>query len=245
MDQTSCHPRRTLARRGMSLIEVLIAALVIFFIFLSILPLFARAKASNRRGAEASKMSSFIQGDLEAVNQLVINHNTFAGSLNTQEELEKIADASASEDGSDDLVDKAHTLDHDFYYRTENYNGQPTMFYGTGSRDSVTLADEFLGDEGWRTRAEADIEQGNILWLRDAAYFGYGFSDVHSGTISVDSTNPTVTLVGHQRLFDNPLVWDENNPPDITETRLFIRSATSASPLGVGSVLALGYFRSF
>lgn len=243
----TCRVPRPAGHRGMSLIEVLIASLVIFFIFLSILPLFARAKASNRRGADASKMAGFIQSGIEAANQQVVNHNSFAGDLQNHDELQDVADQAAGESGGDPLTAKALPLDHDFYYGTENYNGRPTSFYGTGPRDSYTQADKYLGDEGWLTRAEAEAEQGNILWLRDSAFFGYGFSDVHSGTISVTSSGvaPTVTVVGDPRRFDNPLLWDDTKAPDITEIRLIVRSAVSASPLGVGSVLALGYYRSF
>ena len=240
-------PNRLSRQSGMSLIEVLIASLIIFFIFLSILPLFARAKESNRRGADASKMSGFLQSEIEAANQLVISHGTFNSTLNTQDELDKIAEDNADESGNDSLMDKALPLDHDFYYGSDNYAGTPTQFFGMGTRDDVILADEFLGDEEWLARDELDSHEGNVLWFKDVAYFGYGYSDVHSGTISVPSGGgaAAITVVGEPRLFDNPLAYDPESPPDIKEQRVFIRSATAASPLGVGSVLALGYYRSF
>lgn len=246
---------RLLRRRqaGMSLIEVLIASLLILFIFLAILPLFARAKVSNRRGAEASQMTSFLTANLESINQSSVNHNTFNDQYNSQEELEEIKDDNSDEEGNDDFEFTAIKLEDPFYFSdTENYTGLPTTYYGTGSRDTLTKADAVLGDEEWLSRAEAEAHEGTILWLKDVLIFNWDISDVNPGTINIAGIdadgNPIpqgITTVGHRQLFDNPLQWSQDNPPDIREIRVMVRSNISSSPLGTGPAMVLGYFRTF
>lgn len=249
---------RLISRRrqaGMSLVEVLIASLIIFFIFLSILPLFARAKASNKRGGESSQMTSFLTANLEVVNQSSVNHSTFNDQFNSQEELEDIAQQNASnEQGQDELEVKAIQLDDPFYFsNTQNYIGLPTTYYGTGARDEITQADKTLGDEKWLEREDAKGHEGFLLWLKDTYLFNWDISDISPGTInSIVETDedgnalpPGVVTVGNPKLFDNPLKWSQDNPPDMREIRVMIRSGVSTSPLGVGSAMVLGYYRSF
>ena len=238
---------------GMSLIEVLVASLIIFFIFLSILPLFARAKASNRRGGESSLMTSFMVANLESINQNSINHNSFNDLFSTQEELEEEQEENTDEQGVDPLDFNSISLDDEFYFsNTTNYIGLSTQYYGSGSRDATTRADQYLGDETWLNRADAEDYSGQISWLKDVLLFNWDLSDINAGTISVAGTdedgNPlpqTVVTVGHPRRFDNPLKWSQDNPPDIREVRVMVRSAVSASPIGTGPAMVLGYYRTF
>lgn len=242
--KSAAFARQRRRRRGLSLIEVLVASLIIFFIFLSIVPLFARAKASNARGFETSRMTSFVASDLEVNNQRVLSHSSFNSTLNSQEELEQMAEDQNDENGVDELEEKALELDPVLHLSgSTNYTGLPTRYFGTGSRDTLTEADELIGDEQWLNRADAEIHAGNILWLKNTAFFEYGMSDVQQGTASVGSSG--VTLVGSSRLFDNPLAPTPGSPPDIREIRVFLRSSVSASPLNTGSALGSGLYRSF
>lgn len=247
------HDRRRQA--GMSLVEVLIASLIIFFVFLSILPLFARAKVSNRRGGESSLMTSFLTANLEVINQSSINHSTFNDQYNSFEELEDLEQQNASnEEGKDKLELKAIQLDDPFYYSdTTNYIGLPTTYYGTGARDAVIEADAILGDEAWLNREDALSHEGTILWLKDTYLFNWDISDITPGTInSIVETDedgnelpPSAVRVGHRKLFDNPLKWSQDNPPDMREIRVMVRSGISSSPLGTGPAMVLGYYRSY
>lgn len=60
-------------RSGFSLIEVLIAATLLLFIALGVLPLFTRSMIDNNSGAEATKVANMARSRLEQLYQLPFN----------------------------------------------------------------------------------------------------------------------------------------------------------------------------
>lgn len=59
---------------GFSLLEVLIAAVMLLVIAVGVAPMFSRALQSNTQGGRASVMSTFVVQNIEAVNQTLIDH---------------------------------------------------------------------------------------------------------------------------------------------------------------------------
>ncbi len=59
---------------GFSLLETLFAAVLLFVVSVSILPLFTRALQSNTAGGWSNIMSNFVGEDIEASNQMILDH---------------------------------------------------------------------------------------------------------------------------------------------------------------------------
>jgi len=66
------HPRRSGA--GFSLIEVLVAALLLLVVILGIIPLFVRASVNRQAGRESTDVGSFARSRAEALLQLPFDH---------------------------------------------------------------------------------------------------------------------------------------------------------------------------
>ena len=60
---------------GFSLLEGLFAAALLLVVAVSILPLFVRALESNTRGGRSSQLSTFVQAELEELNQATIDRD--------------------------------------------------------------------------------------------------------------------------------------------------------------------------
>lgn len=251
----------------MSLIEVLIAMLLLLTVFMGSLPLFTRAVSTNQRGADASQMASFLNSSFEELNQASINHDSFVNALQTSTQLSNYYDA--SEGGDEDSAKigaKALQLtDADFsnLRGTDFYRGTVPQVLDSGPKTADTKLDHYIGDERWRTLDDLDEVEGDLRWIRDVFFFNYDLSDVHIGTVAVGNgaagyqtgddpdeegeSRPTEagTLVqqGHPKLYDSPLGWDDRNPPDLREVRVAIRSAASSTPVSTGSRLVVGQFR--
>lgn len=70
--------RRPMPRQGgFSLLETLFAAVLLFVVSVSILPLFTRALQSNMAGGWSNVMSNFVGEDIEAANQMNLDHEDF------------------------------------------------------------------------------------------------------------------------------------------------------------------------
>jgi type II secretory pathway pseudopilin PulG len=65
---------RSLARRGLSMIEALIAAALLLVIAAGILPLFSQAIVNNQTGSESSSVSNMARSQVEELYQLPFNH---------------------------------------------------------------------------------------------------------------------------------------------------------------------------
>ena len=66
------YPRIT--GRGLSIVEVLIAAAILLIIALGILPLFTRSVISNRQGLDSTEVSNMARAQMEEYAQLPFNH---------------------------------------------------------------------------------------------------------------------------------------------------------------------------
>ena len=241
INDLSATRRRRRHPRGMSLIELLIATVILAIVFVGILPLFTRSIISNRRGAESSRMAAFLNTSIESINQISVNYRTFNTSFLSSDEL----DTMEQEDESGVITkykDRARQIPQSII-GTE-YTALPTTYWSLGPRDSVSNADAYLGDEGWVSADGLTGAEGQVLWLRDVYIYNYELADVHIGTIDVGTQSSLVQL-GHPKLFDSPVEWDQSNPPDIREVRVIVRSSYGATPIGPGGLMALGHYRVF
>jgi type II secretory pathway pseudopilin PulG len=66
--------RRSTTARGFSIIEVLIAAAILLFIAIGVLPLFTRSMINNLSGNESTTVTNFSRSDVEELFQLNFNH---------------------------------------------------------------------------------------------------------------------------------------------------------------------------
>ncbi|MEM1180455.1 MAG: prepilin-type N-terminal cleavage/methylation domain-containing protein [Acidobacteriota bacterium] len=238
--ETSPTARRR-RQSGMSLVELLIASVILAVVFVGIVPLFGRAILSNKRGGDASRMSGFLNTSIEAINQISLNYRTFNSSFLTSDEISQL-----EQDDDDGVISKFKERARQVPASVigENYTALPTTYWTRGARDSVTQADAFVGDEGWVTSTGLSSAEGEVLWLRDLYLYNYYLADVHIGTIDVGTQN-TLIQQGHPKLFDSPQVWNTNNLPDIREVRVVVRASSSATPLGPGSLMAVSHFKAF
>lgn len=226
---------------GMSLVELLIASVILAVVFVSIVPLFGRAIMSNKRGADSSRMAAFLNTSIETINQISINYSTFNTNFLTSEEIATME----QEDESGFIStykDRARQIPSSVI--GEEYTALPTTYYTRGARDSITNADAYVGDEAWVSSGGLESAEGEVLWLRDVYLYNYYLADVHIGTIDVGSQSSLVQL-GHPKLFDSPVAYNENTPPDIREVRVIVRASSAATPLGPGSLMAISHFKAF
>lgn len=257
---SACHESssRRSKERGLSLIEVLFSLLILLVITLSIVPLFSRAIQSNKRGAQSSQIVSFINGNVEEVNQVSINYEAFNAPLldmSAVRDMWETADETSSglTPYAIDLAPRNPcTTQHP--YDTCDFYGLPTQYWVLGEVDSVQEEQDFkFFDERWMTEEEIEAadasDVGRILWLKDTLFYSYDIADIHQGTIAAtndpDSAASTVIQLGHPRLFDAPRSWNELDPPDIREVRVSIRSTFEGSPTGPGMLVTISHFRVF
>lgn len=247
--------RKRPGERGLSLIEVLFSLLILLVITLSIIPLFSRAIQSNKRGAQASQTVSFLNSNIEEVNQVSINYDEFNEPLLDMSAVRDMWD-SADETSSGvtpNAVDlePLNPCDTEHPYDTCDFYGLPSQYWITGPEDPIEDQDLLLGDEGWYAEANlpADDQVGKILWVKDVLFYSYDLADIHQGTPAAaadpDAPASTVVQLGNPRLFDAPRSWNDSDPPDIREVRVTIRSAYEGSPVGPGMLVTVGHYRVF
>ena len=245
-------------QRGLSLIEVLFSLLILLVITLSIVPLFSRAIQSNKRGAQASQVVSFLNTNVEEVNQISINYDEFNAPLLDMSEVRDMWDT--ADETTSGLAPNAIDLEQlnpcntQHPYDTCDFYGLTTEYWTLGEVDASEEAQDLrLFDEGWATEAEigaADADDvGRIMWLKDVLFYSYDIADIHQGTIAAtanpDTASSTVIQLGHPRLFDAPRSWNELDPPDIREVRVSIRTPYEGNPTGAGKVVTVSHFRVF
>ena len=66
---------RNAGQAGFSLVEMLLATALLLVIVVSVMPLFTRSLESNATGSRASIMTTFVQQDIEEVNQATVDHD--------------------------------------------------------------------------------------------------------------------------------------------------------------------------
>jgi type II secretory pathway pseudopilin PulG len=79
--------RRSRAAAGFSLIEAMLAALILLVVALGILPLFTRAMASNFSGSESTSLSNLAAGHAEELYQLPFAHADLSVAPGTTERV--------------------------------------------------------------------------------------------------------------------------------------------------------------
>ncbi len=66
--------RRAPTDAGFSLVEVMIATVLLLIVAIAVLPLFTRAIESNTAGGRATAMTTYMAQDIEAFNQATVDH---------------------------------------------------------------------------------------------------------------------------------------------------------------------------
>lgn len=188
-------------RRGLTLLETLIAGGLMGLIVIGILPLFTRAIISNAYGADASQLASFLRSGAERIQQRSANDPSFAQeSYTTAVAGEAVGDEVLTSDG--------------------NVTRLAPTYLDTGARNSLTRADDMLGDERW-TNFSAPTT-GHRLWRQRREIREYSVADVFRGNVSVASGSATLIPLGNPKLFDSP--QPISGRADITEVRIIVES---------------------
>lgn len=136
--------------------------------------------------------------------------------------------------------------------------GNPTTYFDTGERNSVTKADDILGDEQWVPELKSDGTEaepkGIFLWTQERQVIGYSVADVFRGNIKVGGN--TLEPLGNPKLFDNPDIYTAK--PDVTEIRMTVQSlrggkattggqadGVNLTPSGIKQWATVSQFRAF
>lgn len=222
---------------GFSLIELIVAAALILIISVGVLPLFMRAIASNQVAADTTQLSSFMHASLEQLNQTPANSTQINAWLDSA-----TSGGGGGEGGGSATAPESETGDQSFVKTS------PMSYWDTGPRDPYQGGEVAIGDESWGDDANPGAGPGSplVLWERQYEVRNYGYSDVHSGTItaSADGTSATLYQVGHPKLFDNPLPFVEEGA-EIQEFRVQIDSVKEGHPLGAGRSIEVPHYRAF
>ena len=117
----SSRPRRRHPERGMSLVEVLIAAAIMLFIALGVIPYFAQAMQNNAQGQDSTKVANFGRSRLEHFIQLPWSHADLAVTAGT----ERV---------------------HEEYFRDEERDGSGVLTKAGGWFPGTVAAGEAAGD---------------------------------------------------------------------------------------------------
>lgn len=223
------------AKRGFSLVEMIVTSLLVGVIVIGVVPLFTRAVSNNIYGADASQLASFLRSGAERVQQ------RSAGDAAFREESSNV--------GTNPTGDASVDPD-DYVFTDETALRSIPMFYDTGVRDSITKADLQLGDEAWLEEGEAPA--GIFLWRQRREIREYSVADVFRGNISVDSSAGSSTLspLGNPKLFDTPQPL--SGLSDIKEIRMIVESSkgsigtdTGATPTGFKQKATVMTYRAF
>ena len=89
------------AQEGFSLLEVLIAGLLLLIILLGIVPLFVRAGVNNIQGNDSTTISHFAKSQVEQIYQLPFNHPTSSVPIGSTERVTTDYWAPTSEEWQD------------------------------------------------------------------------------------------------------------------------------------------------
>lgn len=188
-------------RHAFSLVEMIVTSVLIGMIVIGIVPLFTRAIINNAYGADASQLASFLRSGAERIQQRSANDPSFS--------QESYSTAVAGEAvGGEVLTSDA------------NVTRLAPTYFDTGARNSVTKADDMLGDERWISFSTATT--GHRLWRQRREIREYSVADVFRGNVSVASGSATLLPLGNPKLFDNP--QPRTGRADITEVRIIVES---------------------
>lgn len=166
-------PRRGLPRRpapaGFSLVEVLIAAVILLVVLLGIVPLFLRASVNRQAGRESTSAGSFARSRAEALLQLPFEHQAVSvpagqGALEVVEYLVPGSREWREDDGAADDAEWVRTT------RVEQF-GTADLLDGDTDGDGDALDTPLPGGTNPRSVQLKQIEVA-VTSPRDAGPFG-------------------------------------------------------------------------
>ncbi len=170
---------RTKSEQGMSLIEVVIAAVVLLVVSIGTLPLFVRSTFNNIYGLDSTQASQHAISGHEDLLVVAVDDPRFELADPLPEHTIQPADIGV---GDEMLIDDV------WWDRGAR----------AGSSDSVRI-----GDGDWIT--DPSVAQDIVFWRRRSVIRQYTYADISDGVI--DATDPDrLTTLGDARVFDNPLV---------------------------------------
>lgn len=214
------------AERGLSLIELLFAALLVTTIAVFLAPMFVRAIASNTYGGEATLVANEARTLIERNLALPFDHPDIS-----------VGDG----DLGADLLDPA---DDDPTFRVL----QEAFWYNPMPRASdllSTLPD--LGQSRWINEDDPSPPttiSGERLYEMEIRIREFSYRDI--GTVISAADNTVLIQLGHPDLFDTPI---EGNSPvafrHLKELEASIRGNRQSGALGVGQVLRVRRMRSY
>ncbi len=165
------------SEKGMSLIEVTIAAAVLLVVSIGTLPLFIRSTFNNIHGLDSTQASQHAISGHEGLLMLAVDDRRFELADPLPEHTVRSAAA-----GGDEML-------------------LGDVYWDRGARAPSPVAVR-VGDGDWI--ADRSAAQDLVFWRRRSVIRQYTYADISDGVI--DAANPDqLTTLGDARLFDSPL----------------------------------------
>lgn len=231
------HSPKFARRRALSLVEMIITSVLLGMIVIGIVPLFTRAIINNAYGADASQLASFLRSGAERIQQRSANDPAFGlESYDTPVAGEAVGGETLISDPANDPDNPREVL-----------RMAPTYF-DSGARNSLTKADDVLGDERWISFTATTT--GMRLWRQRREVREYSVADVFRGNVSVAAGSAVLLPLGNPKLFDNP--QPISGRADITEVRIVVESVkggignkVAVTPTGIKQLSTVNVHRAF
>lgn len=178
--------RRRRSEEGVSLIESLIAAVLLAFVAVSLFPLLHRSVWSNISGSDSNQETHHDLSELERLLSLPFDSPVFEMA-----DSKRMPEFTIESEGTGDRM-----LMGTFYYDPNAKSDTPAS-----SKDMThrIATGEWITD---RTTAN-----GIVLWKRTSVLREYSYADIGEGVIDA-SDSGRVVAEGHPNLFDSPLKQD-------------------------------------
>lgn len=222
--------------RGLSLLEVLFAAMLVATVAVFLAPFFVKAVAANTQGGESSQATNHSKSFLEASLAVPLNHQNLR------------------QDGSGDGGPPSPPAGGGLCPSTARdeqarFRRVAKMVYDLGPRGSSGL-DQYLGDEAWRPadpNGADDPPDPTRLWDAEVEVRDFSYFDVLGALISaLDSDALYTESAGAPYVLDCPLAGDATiSARHLKETTLEVRGRRQGSFIGSGQVLETRQIRAF
>lgn len=197
------------SQQGVSLIESLIATVLLAFVAISLFPMLHRSVASNISGSDSNQATHHGLSELERLLSLPFDSPVFE-----MEEAKRLPDHVVENEGAGDRM-----LMGSFFFDPEAKTDTPP--------NSKDLTHRIATGEWIADRSTAN---GLVLWRRTGVLRQYSYADIGEGVIDASNSGQVVSE-GHPNLFDSPLKQDAlDSQINFREEEITIDSLRAGSP---------------
>lgn len=184
----------------MSLVEVMIAAAMLLFAAVGLLPLFARTTLNNLSGADASEATQHARSELDHL--LVLAFDDQRLDLDDPAPEQIVQSSTTGEGGEEMLIGDVFWDEGAAAQIPAATRRHCNLFDGSVPRTVDGRLDCIkLGDGGWVDGA--GDAKGLVFWERKSVIRQYTYADISDGVI--DPTGTQFLTLGHSQLLDRPL----------------------------------------